>query len=232
MPYAKTAVFWFIGLLAVLVLGFWRSYFSVIFGDVHPTHHAHSFAMVGWVLLLIHQAWRIRGRNLPAHRKVGQLAWAFAPLVVITGTWVTLHNAAGFDNPLAPPALSIHWLGWASVIVFAILFALAMKHRKNAQYHGRYMISTALVFLIPGLGRAVGQYLPKLGIAAPSFFQMLFVPLIISLALVAYEWRTDRVRSPFIVFSMLWGLTLLLWVLLPELGFWQSFTIWVNALDV
>ena len=232
MPYAKTAVFWFIGLLAVLVLGFWRSYFSVIFGDVHPTHHAHSFAMVGWVLLLIHQAWRIRGKNLPAHRKVGQLAWFFAPLVVITGAWVTLHNAGGFDDPLRPGALSIHWLGWASVIVFGILFALAMKHRKNAQYHGRYMIATALVFLIPGLGRAVGQYLPKVGIAPPSFFQMLFVPLIISLALIAYEWRKDRVRSPFIVFSVLWGLTLLLWVVLPKIGLWQQFTVWVNALGV
>lgn len=95
------------------------------------------------------------------------------------------------------------------MIVFAILFGLAMKHRKKAQYHGRYMIATALVFLIPELGRAVGQYLPKLGIAAPTFFQMLFVPLIISLILIFYERRTDRLRSPFIVLSVLWGLTLL-----------------------
>ncbi|MDX1430386.1 MAG: hypothetical protein R3282_08865 [Rhodothermales bacterium] len=232
MPYAKTAVFWFIGLLGILLLGFWRTYFSVIFGEMHPTHHLHSIAMLGWVLLLIHQAWRIRGKKLAAHRKVGKLAWIIAPLVVITGTWVTLHNAAGFEDPTHPAAMSIFWLGWASVIVFGALFALAMKHRKNAQYHGRYMIATALVFLIPGLGRALSQYLPTVGVKAPSFFQMLFIPLIISLLLIAYEWRTDRIRSPFVVFSVLWGLTLLLWVLLPKFGFWESFTIWANSLGV
>lgn len=232
MPYARTAVFWFVGLLAVLLLGFWRTYFSVIFGEMHPTHHLHSAAMLGWVLLLIHQSWRIRGKNLRAHRKVGQLSWAIAPLVVITGSWVTLHNIARFEDPSTPPAMSIFWLGWASVLVFAILFSMAMIHRKNAHYHGRYMIATALVFLIPGLGRAASQYLPTIGVQAPSFFQMLFVPLIISLTLVAYEWRTDRVRSPFVVFSVLWGLTLLLWVLLPNVVLWERFTVWAASLGL
>lgn len=230
MPYAKSAVFWFIALLVILTIGFWRSYFSVILGDIHPTHHLHSVAMVGWVLLLIHQAWRIRGKQLASHRRVGQLAWIVAPLVVVTGSWVTLHNAAGFDDPTRPGALSIHWLGWASVIVFAIVFALAMKHRKNAQYHGRYMIATALVFLVPGLGRALAQYLPLIGLPRPSFFQVLFVPLAIGLILVVYEWRQGRVRSPFVVFSILWGLTLVLWVVLPHVGLWQRFTIWANSL--
>ena len=232
MPYAKSAVFWFLGLLFVLVVGFWRSYFSVIFGDVHPTHHLHSFAMLGWVLLLIHQGWQVRSKNLAAHRKVGQLAWIVAPLVVITGSWVTLHNAGGFDDPTRPGALSIHWLGWASVIVFGVLFALAMKHRKNAHYHGRYMIATALVFLVPGLGRMLRQYLPLIGVPTPTFLQVLFVPLLIALLLIAYEWRQGRVRSPFIVFSALWGLTLLLWVVLPHVGPWQRFTIWANSLSV
>lgn len=232
MPYARTAVYWFVGLLAVLLLGFWRTYFSVIFGEMHPTHHLHSAAMLGWVLLLIHQSWRIRGRNLAAHKKVGQLSWVVAPLVVITGSWVTLHNIARFDDPTTPGALSIFWLGWASVIVFAILFAMAMKHRKNVHYHARYMISTALVFLIPGLGRALSQYLPVVGLKAPSFFQVLFVPLIIGLLLVAYEWRRDRIRSPFLVFSALWGLTLLLWVLLPKFGPWERFTVWSASLGL
>jgi len=89
--------------------------------------------MVGWVLLLIHQAWRVRAKNLAAHRKVGQLAWVIAPLVVITGTWVTFHNIANFADPATPPAMSIFHLGLASVIVFAVLFAMAMKHRRNKE---------------------------------------------------------------------------------------------------
>lgn len=29
MPYARSAVFWFIGLLILVVAGFWKTYFSV-----------------------------------------------------------------------------------------------------------------------------------------------------------------------------------------------------------
>lgn len=232
MPYAKSAVFWFIGLLAILLIGFWKSYFSVIFGDVHPTHHLHSFAMVGWVLLLIHQAWRVRAKNLAAHRKVGQLAWVIAPLVVITGTWVTFHNIANFADPATPPAMSIFHLGLASVIVFAVLFAMAMKHRRNVQYHARYMIATALVFLVPGLGRALRQYLPLIGLPAPSFYQVLFVPLFIGLILIALDLRGGRVRSPFIVFSVMWGMVLALWVVLPHIELWKRFTVWSASLGL
>lgn len=232
MPYAKSAVFWFAGLLLVLLVGFWRSYFSVIFGEMHPTHHLHSAAMLGWVLLLIHQAWRVRTKNLVVHRKVGQLAWVIAPFVVITGTWVTFHNIGNFEDPSTPPAMSIFHLGLASVLVFGILFAMAMVHRKNVQYHARYMIATALVFLVPGLGRALSQYLPAIGIQAPTFFQVLFVPLLVGLALVGLEWRRDRIRSPFVVFSALWGATLLLWVLLPKFGPWERFTVWAASLGI
>ena len=106
---------------------------------------------------------------------------------------------------------------------------LAMVHRKSVHYHARYMIATALVFLVPGLSRTMGQYVAPSGFPALDFYQCLYVPLAISLALVAWEWRTGRVRSPFIVFSVLWAAMLVLWHVLPHLTAWQRFTAWAAS---
>lgn len=51
----RNLVFWFIALLVVLVIGFWKTYFSVLFQNMHITHHFHGIAMLLWVLLLINQ---------------------------------------------------------------------------------------------------------------------------------------------------------------------------------
>jgi len=229
MPYVKSAVFWFIGLLAILLIGFWKSYFSIILSGPDSTHHFHGLAMLAWVLLLINQAWLARSKKLDLHRRTGKISYVIAPLVVISGAMVSFHNIAQFENPLTPPALSIFHLGLFSVFAYAVLYALAMVHRRNVHYHARYMIATALVFLVPGLSRTMGQYVAPSGLPALDFYQCLYVPLVISLALVVWEWRSDRVRSPFIVFSVLWAIMLVLWHLLPNLAAWQRFTAWAAS---
>jgi len=234
MPYARTAVFWFIGLLGILVIGFWPSYFSILFSDMDVSHHFHGLSMLAWVLLLIHQAWRVRRKQLAQHRRVGQLAWVIAPLVVISGILVTFHNIALFEDPTSRQAMRIYHVGWYSIFAFAVLFSLAMKHRRNVQFHARYMTATALVFLIPGLGRAlrhyVGPIVGPIGIPVPDFYQSLYIPLIIGLVLLAMDWRGGRVRAPWAVFTVIWLGMVVLWHVLPELRLWQTFTVWSASL--
>lgn len=232
MPYAKSAVFWFIGLLAILMIGFWESYFSIILSGPESTHHFHGLAMLAWVLLLINQAWLVRSKKLALHRTTGKLSYLIAPLVVISGVMVSFHNVARFEDPSVPAALSIFHLGLASVFVYGVLYTLAMVHRKNVQYHARYMIATALVFLVPGLSRTLAQYVEPTGLPSLDFYQTLYVPLVIGLVLIGWEWYRGKVRSPFVVFSALWGLTILFWHLLPLFGPWQRFTVWAASLGV
>lgn len=229
MPYVKSAVFWFAGLLALLILGFWKSYFSIIFDGPDSTHHFHGLAMLAWVLLLINQAWLARARKLDLHRKTGKLSYPLAPLIAISGVMVSFHNIALFDDPLQPFALSIFHLGLFSVLAYVVLYVLAMIHRNNVQYHARYMIATALVFLVPGLSRTMANYVAPTGLPALDFYQTLWVPLAFGLLLVALDWRGGRVRSPFVVFSALWASMLALWHLLPHLTFWQNFTVWAAS---
>jgi hypothetical protein len=51
MPIYRNAFYWFIGLLVILILGFWQSYFSQLPDAGHITHHAHGVVMLTWVLL-------------------------------------------------------------------------------------------------------------------------------------------------------------------------------------
>lgn len=226
MPYAKTAVFWFIVLLVILVVGFWKTYFSIFFDGPDRAHHFHGLAMLAWVLLLINQAWLVRTRRFDLHRKTGRLSYVLAPLIVVSGVFVTYFNIARFEDPLEPFALSIFHLGLYSVLTFAILYAMAMFHRRDVQYHARYMIATALVFLVPGLSRAMAHFVEPAGLPALTFYQNIWVPLIISLLLIAADWRGGRVRSPFVVFSVIWGINLALWHLLPRVAWWRDFTAW------
>lgn len=229
MPYVKSAVFWFAGLLVILVLGFWKSYFSIILDGPDKMHHFHGLAMLGWVLLLINQAWLARARKLDLHRKTGKLSYVLAPLIVISGVLVTFHNIARQEDPLAPFAMSIFHLGLFSALAYAVLYTLAMVHRNNVQYHARYMIATALVFLVPGLSRAMANFVAPTGLPSLDFYQTLWVPLLFGLVLIGLDWRGGRIRAPFIVFTAMWGGMLVLWHVLPHLTLWQDFTVWAAS---
>ena len=49
MSLYRSAFSWFILLLAVTIVGFWRTYFSQLFSDrLHFTHRFHAASMLLW----------------------------------------------------------------------------------------------------------------------------------------------------------------------------------------
>lgn len=230
MPYARTAVFWFVGLLILVVAGFWKTYFSVFFQGMDRAHHFHGIAMLVWVLLLINQAWLVRRRNFNLHRKTGKISYPLAPLIVLSGIIVTYFNIGRVEDPLQPFMQSIFFLGLFSSVLFGLLYGLAIYFRKDPNLHARYMITTALVFVVPGLSRIFPHYLEPLGVPLPDFYLITMVPGIIGLLLIGADWRLGRIRAPFVVFTVIWAVNLALWKLLPHVGFWADFTAWSAAL--
>lgn len=226
MQIFRNAVFWFIALLVILVAGFWKSYFSVMFQGMHVLHHFHGLTMLLWVLLLINQSWLIRTRRLKLHRATGKLSFVLAPLIVISGVMVTYHNIGAAENPLAPFMLSIFWLGLFSSALFGLLYALAMVYRRDVHLHARYMITTGLVFLVPGLSRANFNFLAANGLPALDFYETQILMTFIGLALIAWDQWHGRIRAPFVVFTVLWTASLVLWHLLPGWEWWRAFTAW------
>lgn len=225
----RNVVFGFVVLLVILVAGFWKTYFSVFFQGMHATHHFHGLTMLMWVLLLITQAWLVRKRRLDIHRSTGKLSFVLAPLIVVSGVVVTYYNIGRVPDPTAPFMLSLFWLGLYSAALFGILYALAMYYRKDFNLHARYMITTALVFFVPGASRISLNILDPMGLPSLSFYQTQVLLAVIGLALVLWDRRQGRIRAPFVVFSLLWATNLLVWQLIPGWAWWQSFTAWSAA---
>lgn len=220
-------------LLLVSIVGFWKSYFSQLGApSLHLTHHAHGLVMLAWVVLLIAQAWLIRTRRFAHHRTFGRISFVLAPLVVITAVWVNLRFLGQFDlsKPIPPVELGFHWFGWFLPAAFAIGYGLAIVHRRDAARHARYMASTALVFLVPGLGRAAGNYLPPLVGWAPSPLQLMFVPLGVAAVLWLRDSRAGQPTRPFGLVTSLWLVNLAAWAALPQIAAWQDFSIWLARL--
>ena len=92
--------------------------------------------------------------------------------------------------------------------------------------HARYMMATALVFIVPGLSRTVFQYIGPTGIWIPDFYQMTWVPFLIGLWFLFRDWQNKQPVQPFLVFNALWAINLILWVMLPNLAWWQAFSAW------
>jgi hypothetical protein len=226
MTLFRNAFYWFIFLALILILGFWKSYFSRIGEIEHITHHFHAIAMLSWMGLLIVQSWLIRNRRNTQHRTMGKASFIIAPAVVTSGLMVAFYSQANAKDPLAPPTVAIFWFGLFLAVLFAVLYVLAILNRKNMKLHARYMISTAWVFLLPGMARAVGQYLGPLGIWVPSFLQMMFIPLIFGGWLMFLDWKNKQPIQPFLFSNLAWALNIAGWVYFYNWGPFKAFAGW------
>jgi hypothetical protein len=231
MSLFRNAYYWFCLLFAISVLGFWRSYFSQFGeGTVHITHHAHGLSMLLWVAMLIIQSWLVRNRRNPMHRALGKVSFLLAPAVVVSAIWVNFHFVAGLEGPYPDGLISIFWFGFFLAMAFGVLYVLAILNRRRIQLHARYMVATGLVFIVPGLGRALDNYLEPLIGWSPSFFQVTLVPLLIGVWLLFLDWRRGKNLTPFLVFNGLWIANLIIWILSPRMGVWHRFAAWSAGL--
>src|SRR5918995_7382849 len=80
MPY-RHAPYYVLICLAVVVAGFWPSYFAA--GQAVPWQfHAHGIAASIWVLMVLFQSWAVHKEQLPAHRIVGKSSLILFPFLI------------------------------------------------------------------------------------------------------------------------------------------------------
>lgn len=227
MSFYRNAIYWFCALLVVSVVGFWRTYFSDLGeGTLHITHHIHGIAMLLWVSMLIGQSWLIRTRRNSLHRTLGRASVFLAPVVFLSAIWVNIHFMEGAEAPFPPGLIAVFGYGFFLPIAFAVLYILALVHRQHVQLHARYMAATALVFVQPGLGRALNNYMVPVTGWGPSFFQVSLIPLLIGGWLLLLDWKGDKPLQPYAVVSGLWVGHVAVWVLTPQMQVWQTVAEW------
>ena len=221
------ASFWFIGLLVMLILGFWPSYFSPSATGATFGHHFHAAAMIGWILLLIVQPWLIRTRKRDIHRLIGRFSLVWAPLVVISALYIVMENLAKLPQPFPRIGLSFFWLGLTTAPLYAMLYSLAIINRKDVQLHARYMSATTLGFITPGFGRLLGRLGEATGLGFLNFQLALWLPAVVGGVMIFHDSRSSGgVRLPWVLATASWIGIVLGFYSLPGFEWFSEFAGW------
>ena len=80
MPYAQ-APYYVLVVIAVIVTGFWGSYFAA-WGAAPWQFHVHAIAASLWVLMVLAQSWTVHKGQLPVHRAVGKSSLILFPFLI------------------------------------------------------------------------------------------------------------------------------------------------------
>lgn len=123
--------------------------------------HLHGGLMVSWLGLYVMQSWLVSRGQIAVHRRTGWLALAVAAAVVAGGSFTGIHAiGTGRVPPFFTPGffLALTQVGVAS---FALVVALAVRFRRQVQWHRRLMIGSGVLIAEPALGRLLPM--PLLG---------------------------------------------------------------------
>jgi len=145
-----------IAAFAIMVAGFWPSFFS------NPAqndllHTVHGTLAAGWMLILILQAWMMARGHLRIHHWIGRLSIAWVIALLYTAWRIVLFSLSATGERALPmpwrPILAL--IDLPSLILFAGLYAAAIwcAFRRRVDDHYRLMISTVIVVIVPALGR-------------------------------------------------------------------------------
>ncbi len=158
--------------------------------------HFHAASLSLWLLLLLAQAALMYTGKPSLHKKLGLASFILAPCVLLSMLGIEVYYAhhvlapsdsspesvAEFKRNISDIVL-IHGVSYLFFPSF-YLWAILVRH-KDSESHKRLMILTALVLMIPALGRLIGfsQVLPDLGfnvIDARHFYMLvLIVPAVV-----------------------------------------------------
>ncbi len=174
-----------VAMAAVVFVGFARSFFlHPLFPD-HPRPPEDFFMLHGavfaaWFVLLVVQASLVTTGRLAVHRQLGVLGCVLAAAMVVLGMragLVAAHRATGFVG-VPIPALVFLVVPLAEIVLFSVLFVLAIVNRREPQRHKRFMLIASASLLSAAFARW-----PVVGAFGPAAFFGLADLFIVALAI-------------------------------------------------
>lgn len=206
MPY-RNAPYFVLICIAVILAGFWQSYFSV-WGHVAWQFHAHGVAASIWVLMVLAQSWTPQHGHLDLHRAVGKSSLLLFPFLIGGLAAIIDLTAKGFVAANDPVRVRfggefLIGLGLA-MAAYVVLYYRALKFRQKVWMHSGYMLATPLILFESPLSRVFGTWMPGLTIQGPQDFDRIIPTIIwamaVELLVIAGIWFTYRDKAkPFLV---------------------------------
>src|SRR5271154_4165917 len=148
--------------LVFFALVFWtfaRTFYLKPFFGTPPLSlllHIHGAVMTGWVVLLVVQTSLIAAHRVRWHRRLGVFGAVWAALLVIVGSFTTLHAAAREvrgHTDFAAGQVVITSLDLLQMLFFAGFVSVAIWQRHRPDYHKRLMLLTIACMLPDALAR-------------------------------------------------------------------------------
>ncbi|MBB3836971.1 hypothetical protein FHS57_000953 [Runella defluvii] len=156
-------LYFFVALFIITNLGFYKTYLVHFptFEGFAAVYHIHGMLAMAWILMLIAQAYLIRANKYELHKLIGKLSYIVFPLFLASLFFVA--KEAYFRNikkmPQADALAQMPLGGTIDIFFLGLAFAFAMVYKKNVGFHMRFMASTGLAILGPGLGRFLFAFL-------------------------------------------------------------------------
>ncbi len=215
-------------LVAALVVftGFSRSYYLKAFFDSPALPsllvHLHGIVMTLWFALFLVQARLIATHRTQLHRKLGLAGIGLAVLVVVVGCFTAIVAAKAGRAPPGPPPLVFLAIPLGDMVVFAILFTLAIQFRRLPDFHKRLMLLASLSMLTA----AIARFPIPASAGLPLFFGLMDALL---LACIAFDTIRNRRLHP----AFGWGFLLVFLSQGARLAGagtpqWQQFARWLT----
>ena len=196
--YSNSYIYLAVGVVIVF-LGFSKSYFSNLNEFSFP-YHLHGISATLWMILLVIQPYLFKKGQLKVHRILGWSSIVLVPIIILAG--LVMINLMIHGQQSYPPntVYKLAFIDVCTLIGFALVYSLAIYHRKNLKLHSRFMVSTIFGPLLPALTRLFFFIIP----IASTFnqgltYSYLLVELVL-LVLIFKEYKVKEVRYTYIPF--------------------------------
>jgi hypothetical protein len=174
----------------------------------------HAAAFFGWIVLYVVQT-ALAGSRVEIHRRVGVLAFALVPIMVVTGVTVALGQAArGGDDARAFLLVPL-----TDISLFAVLAGWALHARGDRAMHQRLMLVATVALLPPAMGRALAMGSTVTSLAGDS---------ILVIAAVRDLIQRGRVHRAYLLGGALVLATHALRATLADTATWQHLASWLT----
>lgn len=219
----KNITYLFIAIFIVIFAGFYKTYFGLFptFDKVTITQHIHSALFMMWFLMLIVQPILIRNKKFVLHRSLGKFSYVLVPLLIGSIFYIAkgFYHKMIVDVPVEK-VVSMLFVPFYQIIDFAILYLLAIYHKKFTPYHMRYMIATSMAIV----GAAVRRICTKLlGLSSPDAFLYTFVLTdMVLVALIMFDIRYKKDWKPYFISLVIILISQAAYYIAPQTAFWQK----------
>ena len=121
--------------------------------DAPWPYHVHGVVFFAWVALFLAQSTLIAGNNITLHKRLGQIALLWIPLMVVFGFMIMFVSLRRTGGPFFFDQHEFLISNTLQLLIFGGLGLAALRARRHSGWHRRLMISAMAVLTGPGLGR-------------------------------------------------------------------------------